>query len=186
MTGSGAQSSQRWHGVEAVVAAYAGTSSGRDAFAHALAALRRALSGARVWLLWPEEVQLCAGAYEAEAVIAYPRPSADAARDAAARLRVLTAVDALAASGAEASVVFAERDAAPYLPAYLCYLAGIGYRAGIETEFGGAVLSPAVRLPAALDDVARHLALLDSVGLAAGACLPVPPRPAAATTVRST
>ena len=161
MAGNPARGLERLSGIEAVVAAYAGTRAGHAAFERALTALRRALRGARLWRLVPADA-LPDGA-GGDGLIVYPTPGFAAA---AARTAALRTVDALAACGAQAALVFAERGFAPYVPAYLCYLAGIGYRAGIEQEFGGAVLSPAVRIPPQLDGVERHLALLAAAGLA--------------------
>jgi len=186
MTGSGAQPFERWRGVDAVVAGYAGTSAGCDAFATAVAELRRALPAVRIWLLRPEDVPSAGAGGDEDRVIAYPDPHADPDRDAAALRRAFRAVDALIASRADAALIFTERGSAPYAPAYLCYLAGIGFRAGIESEFSGAVLSPAVRVAAEFDDVGRHLALLELVGIGSGASRADTHGAAAVTSPRST
>src|SRR5690606_18254766 len=145
-----------------VVAAYAGTCRGLAAFVRAAEALRLSLD-ARPWLLCPRDAR--ADVHGAEGTIEYPKPGRDGAEDDHARAGALSAIAALEACRARAAFVFTERGAAPYVPAYLCYLAGIPYRAGVETEFAGAVLSHAVRLPPHRDDVERHLALLASVGV---------------------
>lgn len=158
-----AQFSVTWCDVDVVVAAYAGTGAGLPAFGEVTSALRRSLD-ARLWLLCPCGAR--AAARGVEGTIEYPAPRPSGAEDDRARVGTLAAIDALGACRAQAALVFAERGFAPYVPAYLCYLAGIPYRAGGEAEFGGAVLSPAVRLPPGRNDVERHLALLEAVGLA--------------------
>lgn len=164
MTGSNPQVSRQWHRADAVVAAYAGSSRGRAAFDQAIAAMKQALPGARVWTLCPAEALIERD--DVDFTIEYPSPRMNADEDAAARDAALRAVGALEACRARAALVFAERGSAPYVPAYLCYLAGITYRAGAEAEFGGAVLSPALRLGDESDDADRHFALLAAVGLA--------------------
>lgn len=167
MVGKPAQAFEQRRAIDAVVAAYAGAPVGHAAFARALTALRRALPRARLWLLCPDGARL--EAHDEDGMIIYPTPGGDAHADAAAREATLRAVDLLSVCGAQAALVFTERGFAPFVPAYLCYLAGIGYRAGVEEEFGGAVLSPAVRISPCLDGVERHLALLAAVGLAPAA-----------------
>lgn len=164
MVGSRGQAFERWRGIDAVVAAYAGSRSGFDAFDRAVHAIRNGLPAARIRLLCPAETSP-ENANDADGIIAYPKPGASAVQDDAARGAVLRVVDALSECGARAALVFAERGVAPYAPAYLCYLAGLEYRAGFETEFGGAVLSPSLPCPKGLDDAERHVALLAAVGL---------------------
>lgn len=161
MTGKQRQGSEKWRDVDAVVAAYAGTDAGLPAYLYAAEALRRALD-ARLWLLCPHDAQ--ADWCNAEGTLVYPTPGRNGIDDGAA-IDAQRAIDSLAACRAQAAFVLAEQGAAPYLPAYLCYLAGIPYRAGAEAEFAGAVLLPAVRLPVLCDDVERHLTLLAAVGV---------------------
>lgn len=197
MTGGGEHASEQWRGIDALVAAYAGTASGYDAFRGALHALERALPATRLWLLRPAEAPIAISSISCAAerrpsssggsggVIEYPLSSLEPAADDAARAATWRTVGALAACGAQAALVFAENGIAPYAPAYLCYLAGIAYRAGYESEFGGAVLAPAFRQPQLSSDRERHLALLTAVGLDAGCGARITPPPAPASTNRS-
>lgn len=164
MTGSGGHAAANWCGVDAVVAAYAGTRVGLDAFTRACHALQRALPESRIFVLCPADARP-RDDNGVDGVIEYPSPSVEPATDQAALEETLRAVETLAARGVGAAIVFAESGIAPYAPAYLCYLAGIAYRAGFEAEFGGAVLSPSLPLSERFDDGERHRALLAAVGL---------------------
>jgi lipopolysaccharide heptosyltransferase II len=65
----------------------------------------------------------------------------------------------------DAAVIFTSFSQSPYLPAYVCYLAGIPIRLGQSKEFGGSVLSQWVKpLPDATHQVDRNLFLLESAG----------------------
>ncbi len=67
----------------------------------------------------------------------------------------------------DAAIIFAGVDRSPYLPAYICYLAGIPIRLGMSREFAGGLLDPWVRTPAEVMTPARHYRyLLLSAGLA--------------------
>jgi hypothetical protein len=164
MTHSEGHAAARWGAGGVVVAAYAGARAGLGAFTEACLALRRALPGSRISVLCPANLRIDV-VHGVDGVIEYSSPDAERASDQAAVEATLRAVQRLAARGAHAALVFAERGIAPYAPAYLCYLAGIAYRAGFEAEFGGAVLSPSFSLPEISDDADRHLALLAAVGL---------------------
>lgn len=133
------------------------------AVAAAAAALIEALPATSLVLLWPEGARVPA-ALERSATerLGYPVPQAvPAAVD-----RTVVALRALRCDGA---VVLAASGATPFLPAYLCYLAGIERRAAMTAEFGGGVLSDVVGPPAEkLGDQERHLFLLRALGLVAG------------------
>ncbi|MBE9167004.1 hypothetical protein IQ238_05455 [Pleurocapsales cyanobacterium LEGE 06147] len=65
----------------------------------------------------------------------------------------------------DAAIIFTGTTESSYPLAYLCYLAGISIRVGQSREFGGGVLSHAIKPP--LDDLSDrnpHLYLLDSAG----------------------
>ncbi len=118
-----------------------------------------------MWLLWPANVP-CPGGLDRRAVgrIDYPVPDecgVPSERERAATLRraAQDAVSSIAALEACAALVFTEPGREPYLPAYLCYLAGVPHRAAFSAEFGGRVLS-AVFPPPDDEGAARHLELL--------------------------
>lgn len=68
--------------------------------------------------------------------------------------------------GFDAAIVFTADRQSPYPIAYLCYLAGIPIRIGQSLEFGGGVLSHAVK-PSEATGGDRHLYLLQAVGFPA-------------------
>jgi len=162
MTGERRQGRESWRDADDVVAAYAGTPAGLPAFIHAANALRRSLDS-RLWLLCPSDAPVDSSFVEG--VLVYPGAASNRVAEAPARGDALRVIERLAECRATVAFVFAESGFAPYVPAYLCYLAGISYRAGAEVEFAGAVLSPAVRLPPLRDDGERHLALLQAFGV---------------------
>ncbi|HEY8520963.1 MAG TPA: hypothetical protein VIN61_12845 [Gammaproteobacteria bacterium] len=166
----------------AIVAAYAGTAAGARALAPTVQAVRRALPAAQIVLLWPAALELPAvTSRPADRVVLYPAPHQGAhAQPARLRRAVDRAVKALRAAAPSAAIVLTETGHAPFLPAYLCYLAGIPRRAGLCAEFGGALLTQAVPPPADLSQPDRHLFLLRAIGVrtcggAARAAGPAPP-----------
>jgi hypothetical protein len=87
-------------------------------------------------------------------------------------------VDGLAAARLDAAVVFTDERESAFEAAYLAYLAGVRVRAGFAGEFGGGVLAPAVAPPpVGTAGPARHLFLLDALGLGATATTAVKARP---------
>ncbi len=78
-------------------------------------------------------------------------------------------VSELARRSFDAALIFTSFSQSPFPPAYACYLAGIPLRVGQSREFGGGLLTHAVRPPA--DDchqVDRNLHLLREVGIPVG------------------
>jgi hypothetical protein len=83
----------------------------------------------------------------------------------------------LAATRLAAAVVFTDERESAFEAAYLAYLAGVRVRAGFAGEFGGGVLAPAVAPPpVGTAGAARHLFLLDALGLGATATAAVKAR----------
>jgi ADP-heptose:LPS heptosyltransferase len=79
--------------------------------------------------------------------------------------RELELIRTLAARRFDAALVFSSFSQTPHTPAYACYLAGIPLRAGESKEFGGAVLSTALRpAPDGLHQVERNLRLVEGLG----------------------
>jgi hypothetical protein len=84
----------------------------------------------------------------------------------------------LAAARLAAALVITDERESAFEAAYLAYLAGVRVRAGFAGEFGGGVLAPAVAPPpAGTVGAARHLFLLDALGLGATAAPAVKARP---------
>lgn len=68
----------------------------------------------------------------------------------------------------DAALVFTSFSQSPHPPAYACLMAGIPLRAGESLEFGGAVLSEAVRgTPNEAHQVERNLRLVEALGFTA-------------------
>jgi len=164
MTGSTGHAAEGWRDADVVVAAFAGTRAGGAAVVPAIRVLRAALPRATLLLLWPEEAAIPPRLSAlADRCLEYPSPHAETRR--AGRDAVERVVAVLAAAAARGAVVFTESGWAPYVPAYLVYLAGIARRAGITAEFGGAVLSqPIAPPPREMPEEARHLFLLEAIG----------------------
>jgi ADP-heptose:LPS heptosyltransferase len=80
-----------------------------------------------------------------------------------AGLRAL--IERLATARFDAALVFTTADETAFDAAYLAYLAGIPVRAGLATEFGGALLSACVRPPPGLSGGRRDRFLLDELCL---------------------
>jgi ADP-heptose:LPS heptosyltransferase len=75
----------------------------------------------------------------------------------------------LAARSFDAAVVFTSFSQSPWPPAYACYLAGIPLRAAQVRDFGGSLLTHAVKaLPDCVHQVDRNLHLVESLGIPAG------------------
>jgi ADP-heptose:LPS heptosyltransferase len=80
--------------------------------------------------------------------------------------RELALAEAVRARGFDAAVIFTSFSQSPYPPGYVCYLAGVPIRLGQSREFGGSVLSHAVKPPPdEAHQVDRNLHLLESIGL---------------------
>ena len=139
-----------------IVAAYVGSTRNAETLVPAVDSLRSVCPSAALWLLWPMGVS-CPPTLErhADGRIDYPVP--EEAREAA--LRVEETVIRIAAADARVALVFSAAGYEPFLPAYLCYLAGVPHRAAFSAEFGGRVLSAAFA-PPARDGAARHLELV--------------------------
>lgn len=87
---------------------------------------------------------------------------------APARELGLAAVERLAAARLELALIFTGEGETAFEAAYLAYLAGVPVRAGFAVEFGGGVLSPALRPPPpGTPGPARHITLLRALGLCA-------------------
>ena len=72
----------------------------------------------------------------------------------------------IAARNFDAAFIFTSFSQSPFPAAYVCYLAGVPIRVGQSKEFGGAVLSHAIKpLPDAAHQAERSLHLLEAVGL---------------------
>ncbi|HEX6998740.1 MAG TPA: hypothetical protein VF322_11385 [Gammaproteobacteria bacterium] len=170
MTVTAIHTAARWADGGVIVAAYAGTADGARALAPAVHAVRRALPKTQLVLLWPAALELPAvAARPADRVVLYPTPP-DGARGEPARLEraVVRAVAALEAEAPAAAIVLTETGHAPFLPAYLCYLAGVPRRVALTAEFGGALLTQAVPPPPGnLPQRERHLFLLEAIGMGA-------------------
>lgn len=92
--------------------------------------------------------------------------------------RLCGLVERLAAARLDAAVVFTDERESAFEAAYLAYLAGVRVRAGFAGEFGGGVLAPAVAPPpVGTAGAARHLFLLDALGLGATATTAMKARP---------
>lgn len=66
----------------------------------------------------------------------------------------------------DTALIFTRRGHSPYLPAYVCYLAGIATRAGQSLEFGGGVLSHCFKpAPSGSDPKGEFLHLISVAGL---------------------
>lgn len=149
-----------------VVAAYAGSTRAACTLAPALNALRGSCPDAAVWLLWPANVA-CPRDLDrgADGRIDYPVPldGGESPLHGESRAELLRSlrrtVKRLVSAEACAALVFTEAGYEPYLPAYLCYLAGVRHRAAFSGEFGGRVLSATFRPPPG-EGAARHLELL--------------------------
>jgi len=149
-----------------VVAAYAGSTRDAGSLGPALHALRRSCPGAAVWLLWPSDVA-CPSELDrlADGRTDYPVPREHGGAPqrgesgTALLCSVQRAVERLVAAEALTALVFTEAGREPYLPAYLCYLAGVRHRAAFSAEFGGRVLTETFPPPAD-EGAARHLELL--------------------------
>lgn len=76
---------------------------------------------------------------------------------------IRTLIDQLAAAHFDAALVFTAADETAFDGAYLAYLAGIPVRAGLATEFGGALLSTCVHPPPGLSESRRDRFLLDQL-----------------------
>jgi ADP-heptose:LPS heptosyltransferase len=76
---------------------------------------------------------------------------------------IRTLIDRLAAARFDAALVFTAADETAFDGAYLAYLAGIPVRAGLTTEFGGALLSACVHPPPGLSESRRDRFLLDQL-----------------------
>lgn len=139
-----------------IVAAYVGPTHDAETLGPAVDTLRALWPSATLRLLWPMDVS-CPHALgnRVHGRIAYPMPQE--VRDAATRVE--ETVRRIAAVEARVALVFAATGYEPYFPAYLCYLAGVPYRAAFSAEFGGGVLSSAFP-PPACDGTARHLELV--------------------------
>jgi hypothetical protein len=85
----------------------------------------------------------------------------------------LLAVERLAAARLDLALIFTGEGETAFEAAYLAYLAGVPVRAGFADEFGGGVLSPALRPPPpGTSGPARHLSLLRGLGLGATRAAP--------------
>jgi lipopolysaccharide heptosyltransferase II len=75
-------------------------------------------------------------------------------------------IAALRADQYDAALIFTSFSQSPHAAAYACYLAGIPVRIGESKEFGGSVLTHAVRPnPEALHQAERNLRLLEHAGI---------------------
>ena len=75
-------------------------------------------------------------------------------------------IEAIRTRGFDAALIFTSFSQSPHPPAYACYLAGVPVRVGQSKEFGGSLLTHAVRpRPDGNHQVDRNLHLLESVGL---------------------
>lgn len=155
--------------------AYAGSDRGAADLVPAARVLRGSLPRARLVLLWPAALTVPAAvarAVDERIDIPSLRPRGKARAGAKARMsraartaceRTVAALEAACPAGV---VVFTERGQAPYLPAYLCCLAGIPRRAALTEELGGGVLTDPLRPPGAeMPAAERYLYLLDALGL---------------------
>jgi hypothetical protein len=156
-----------WIEAKVLVIAYSGSQECARSIEPALRALQVALPRARLLLLWPAPVFVPPMLRRMiDGRIDYPLPKVSGNAKRAPRSAAVRVVAALREAAASGVIVFSENGHAPYLPAYLCCLAGIPKRAGFTVEFGGAMLThpfapPAVELPGP----ERHLHLLELLGL---------------------
>lgn len=66
----------------------------------------------------------------------------------------------------DAALIFTSFSQSPHPPAMICYFAGIPIRVGQSKEFGGKILSDAVKsIPDEIHQVERNLFLLESIGI---------------------
>lgn len=80
-----------------------------------------------------------------------------------ARERAL--INLLAERSFDAALIFTSFSQTPYVPGYVCYLAGIPLRAGESKEFGGSTLSTELKAaPDKLHQVERNLRLVEHLG----------------------
>ncbi|HEX5420733.1 MAG TPA: hypothetical protein VFY39_12100 [Gammaproteobacteria bacterium] len=166
-----------WGEANVLVIAYYGTQTAAPPIEPAVRALRIALPRTRLLLLWPAPVRVPAMLGRVRVIdqrIDYPLPkiSGSGKPGRAERSAAVRTVAALREAAPTGVIVFTASGRSPYLPAYLCCLAGVPKRAGFTAEFGGGVLThpfapPAAEVPAA----ERHLHLLELLGLAHRAVL---------------
>lgn len=136
--------------------------------APALRALRAALPGVEMSLLTTEATAGAAAVLpEVDEVIATRaiwqwQPGEPPVVPAGTR----ALVEALRERQFDAAILLPDGARSPYPAAYVCYLAGIPIRLGQSQEFGGGLLSPAVKPPAGIGPAADPgLALLAAAGL---------------------
>jgi ADP-heptose:LPS heptosyltransferase len=128
-------------------------------FEQTLLRVRAALPGAHVVLLAPGPAAEPGHAALVDEVV----PGEALTRLDPAGLRLL--IERLVAARLDATLVFTGADETAFDAGYLAYLAGIPVRAGLATEFGGALLSTCVRPPPDLSASRRDRFLLDELCL---------------------
>ena len=77
-------------------------------------------------------------------------------------------IDMLAQRNFDAAFIFTSFSQTPHVPGYVCYLAGIPFRAGESNEFGGSTLSTQLQgAPTEMHQVERNLRLVEHLGFVA-------------------